>query len=331
MADADAPTLAQVAALAGVSPATASRAINGTARVSAGACRQVELAVRRLGYVRKRAMPARRSSPLIAVVVCEDSVRTFSDQYYPRVLWGIGRQLGDTVPLVVLMAHSRGQWRNTEAFLRGGHVDGALVINPRAHHSLELLAATRTPLVVAGRPLREPPLPSVDADNEGGAYAAVGHLVRTGRKAIATIAGPRDTMAGVDRLTGYRKAVADAGLSVSGLVGQGDFRQPSGEHAMSRLLACRPDTDAVFAASDPMAFGVLRALRRAGRRVPDDVAVIGFGDMPAARRTDPPLTTLRQPVEEIGARLARELLARIAGRGGGQVVLPTSLVLRDTA
>jgi DNA-binding LacI/PurR family transcriptional regulator len=131
--------------------------------------------------------------------------------------------------------------------------------------------------------------------------------------------------------------MAEAERSDHGLVFFGDFGQASGEHATARLLERRPDVDAIFTASDLMAVGVLRALRRAGRRVPDDVAVIGFDDLPIGRHTDPPLTTVRQPIEEMGARMTRELLGQIvAGQGAGpsaprRVVLDTELVLRASA
>jgi DNA-binding LacI/PurR family transcriptional regulator len=134
-------------------------------------------------------------------------------------------------------------------------------------------------------------------------------------------------------LAGYRTAVAEVGPIDPGLVAYGDFSQPSGEHAIRLLLDRRPDIDAVFAASDLMAMGVLRGLRRAGRRVPEDVAVIGFDDSQAARHTDPPLTTVRQPVEEMGARTARELITLIADPVAQprSVVLRTDLVLRESA
>ena len=173
----------------------------------------------------------------------------------------------------------------------------------------------------------------VDSDNHGGAQRAVLHLIESGRKDIATVAGPPDMTPGVDRLAGYRAAVATTRSYDPGLVAHGDFSQPSGEHAVRLLLDRRPDIDAIFVASDLMAMGVLRGLRRAGRRVPDDVAVIGFDDSPAARHTDPPLTTVRQPVEEMGARTAYELLALITDPTAQprNVVLPTELVLRESA
>lgn len=191
------------------------------------------------------------------------------------------------------------------------------------------------PLVFVGRPVRDADGASyVDADNIGGAEAAVRHALAAGRRTVATIAGPPDMAVGLDRLRGYRKALAVTETPERGeLVAYGDFSAASAEHAVYRLLDRRPDVDAVFATSDLMATGVLRALRRTGRHVPGDVAVIGFDDAPLARHTSPPLTTVRQPVEDIGARAVQELLALIGGGEAAprQEVLATELIVRASA
>lgn len=326
------PTLAHVAALAGVSPATASRVINGTAPVSPRARHRVEEAVMRLGYVRHRAAPADRRSRSIAAVVCEDDARVFTDHFFARLFSGVRRELGDDRELVVLVVGRAGRWGTVTEYLRGGRADGVLLISAHGAPCMALRQAG-VPVLLGGRPLWTTPLPYVDADNRGGARTAVDYLLKCGRQTIGTIAGPPDRAAGVDRLAGYRAAVTEAGLSTAGLITYGDLHQASGEHAMIRLLDRRPDIDAVLAASDQMAVGALRALQRAGRRVPDDVAVVGFDDSPIAGRVRPRLTTVRQPIEDMGVRMARELLSRIAGdapRGQG-VVLNTKLIIRDSA
>ncbi|MBA9001609.1 LacI family DNA-binding transcriptional regulator [Thermomonospora cellulosilytica] len=329
------PTLAHVAALAGVSPATASRVLSGSAHVSPDARMLVEQAVERLGYVRRRAAP-RTLGPggSIAVVLCENSSRVFADPFFARLLAGVKRELEGGPQLVVLMVGRNEEWRTAAEYLRAGNTAGVLLVGSHRDHPLTMLNATvRVPVVLTGRPLADTRLPFVDADNRGGARAAVEHLVTTGRRAIGTIAGPSDMGPGVDRLAGYRAAAQDAGLNVSGLIGRGDFTQMSGEHAMNRLLERRPDLDAVVAASDLMAIGAMRALRRAGRRIPDDVAVVGFDDLPIARRVRPRLTTVRQPVEDLGARAVRELLGLVGGRSAPErgVVLKTKLIVRDSA
>jgi DNA-binding LacI/PurR family transcriptional regulator len=174
----------------------------------------------------------------------------------------------------------------------------------------------------------------VDVDNAGGARQAVAHLAASGRRRIANIAGPQDMGVGLARLAGYREACAEAGLPTDeDMIAYGDFSEPSGVAAMRQLLARRPDLDAVFIASDLMAAGALRALKEAGKRMPEDVAVVGFEDSAVARQTDPPLTTVHQPVEEMGRQMARLLVSRIREDQLAQpyVLLDTHLVVRQSA
>jgi DNA-binding LacI/PurR family transcriptional regulator len=332
------PTLADVARAAGVSSATASRVLNGFPRVRAETRRQVESAMATLGYERQRAArgPTQPRTRSIAFVVCEEGMRLFSDPYFARIVVGVGREVTAAgLQLVLLPVPSTMDCQAPAMhYLSSGHVDGALFVSMHGRSPLDL-DRIEVPVVVGGRPVdgEHGDVSYVDADNVGGAAQAVRHLIDSGRSSIATVAGPRDMTVGLDRLAGYRRVMADAERSDHGLVAFGDFGQASGEHAAARLLERRPDVDAIFTASDLMAVGVLRALRRAGRRVPDDVAVIGFDDLPIGRRTDPPLTTVRQPIEEMGARMTRELLGLIVSGPSTprRVVLDTELVLRASA
>jgi DNA-binding LacI/PurR family transcriptional regulator len=195
------------------------------------------------------------------------------------------------------------------------------------------LARRGIAVVCSGRPMFPPetPVPYVDVDHLGGVTAAIRHLLGTGRRRIATIAGPQDMIAGVDRLNGYRAAMRKAGLGQQ--VAFGDFTRDSGVRAMRQLLAEDPDVDGVFVASDMMAHGALQALKDAGRRVPADVAVVGFDDFEISRYSDPPLTTVRQPIPEIGRTMAHLILDLIDGKPDvpESVVLPTRLVVRASA
>jgi DNA-binding LacI/PurR family transcriptional regulator len=189
------------------------------------------------------------------------------------------------------------------------------------------------PTVLAGRRDAGEQLSYVNADNAGGAAEAVRHLLGSGRTRIATIAGPQDMDVGRSRLAGWRTAHEEAGLRADELlVEAGDFTEESGSRAMRSLLERVPDLDAVFAASDLMAVGALAELRRHERRVPDDVAVVGFEDSVLARHTAPPLTTVRQPVEELGRTMAR-ILTDITRHGAPrqQITLPTELVVRESS
>ncbi|WP_410592305.1 LacI family DNA-binding transcriptional regulator [Amycolatopsis sp. lyj-23] len=330
------PTLADVARAAGVSSATASRVLNGFPQVRAETRRQVEQAVRTLGYVRQRAARGGdgTATGTVAVVMCEDGLRLFSDPFFGRIMRGIDRELTAAGrQFVVLMMQASAQ-APAFRYLAGGHVDGALFVSTHARCTAALSRAD-FPVVSAGRPMGPDPARHtyVDVDNRGGAEAAVRHLQATGRRRIVTVAGPKDMAPGQDRLAGYAAAISGTRVVDPRSVAHGDFGQASGEHAMYRLLDRRPDLDAVFAASDVMAVGVLRALRRAGRRVPDDVAVVGFDNSPVSLTTDPPLTTVSQPVEALGARAAGELLAVIDGTASRprRVVLRTTLVVRESA
>jgi DNA-binding LacI/PurR family transcriptional regulator len=329
-------TLADVALAAGVSSATASRVLNGSPRVHPSTRRQVEEAMTRLGYVRNRAAKGTRPRPAgsIALVVCAEGPRIFSDPFFAQIIWAVGRVLAPAdLQLVMLMVRSADDQPAAARYLRSGHVDGALFVGMHGQHPFDL-EDLRVPVALVGRPLSGgETLSYVDADNRGGAERAVRYLIARGRTSVATVAGPRDTAPGADRLAGYRSAAEEAAMADPGLVVHGDFSPMSGQHALCRLLDRRPGIDAVFAASDLMAVGVLRALHRAGRRVPDDVAVVGFDDAPLAGHTDPKLTTVRQPVVEMGTQAAHELLALVAQTADGprHIVLPTELVRRESA
>ncbi|WP_369182375.1 LacI family DNA-binding transcriptional regulator [Streptomyces sp. Y1] len=321
-----APTLAEVARRAGVSIATASRVLNRSARVSTDVAARVERAVHELAYVRRRAPSARRTG-VVAVVVFGDPTQYHADAFPVRLLAGLRRSLPCAErELAVFTVPRRSRRPPLLRYLCGGHVDGVLLVGPWGDTALiRLLHAARVPVVSLGRPPEPGTVAFVDADNLAGAREAVRRLCASGRRAVATIAGPPDTAAGADRLAGYQQAMA-AAAALRPAVAYGDFGSASGEHAMQRLLDQRPELNAVFAASDQMAAGALRTLRRRGLRVPEDVALIGFDDAPVAARCRPGLTTVRQPVEELGAR-ALELLLRDPAPGES-VVLPTRLVVR---
>ncbi|HZA85074.1 MAG TPA: LacI family DNA-binding transcriptional regulator [Actinomycetes bacterium] len=329
------PTLEQVAALAGVSRATVSRVVNGSPRVRPEVRAQVERAVAKLGYVPNRAARSlvTRRADSIALVVSEPHARFFSEPFFAGMVRGVSGALAETgVQLLLLIAQGLPDRGRLERYVVGGHVDGVLLASLHGDDPLPAtLERAGVPAVQVGRPPGTTPASYVDADNRGGASKAVRHLAGRGRRRIATIAGPLDMSVGRDRLEGYRDGLAAAGLAEAGeLVEAGDFSEESGAAAMERLLALpgRP-VDAVFAASDLMAAGALRALRTAGRRVPEDVAVVGFEDSAVARYAQPPLTTVRQPIEDMGRQATRLLLTEAAGgRGRMRLILDVDLVVR---
>jgi DNA-binding LacI/PurR family transcriptional regulator len=331
-------TLEEVASHAGVSRATVSRVVNGSPKVSADVRRAVEAAVSQLGYVPNRAARSlvTRRSGSIGVVITEPTGRLFSDPFFPRLLRGISGTLSARdLQLVLLMPASLADTERTTDYLSAGHVDGTLLVSLHGDDPLpDRIAQAGIPYVVGGRPLRTPAASYVDVDNRGGSRSAVEHLIANGRRVIATITGPIDMGAGVDRLAGYREALDDAGIAHdASLVVTGDFTQDSGAAAMERLLKVRPDIDAVFAASDLMAAGAMGVLEATGRQVPQDVAVVGYDDSPVASTLRPRLTSVRQPIEEMGHEMARLLIDQVEGRDSVQrrVILATELVRRASS
>ncbi|MFF3152933.1 LacI family DNA-binding transcriptional regulator [Streptomyces sp. NPDC057910] len=332
------PTLEAVAARAGVSRATASRVVNGGTGVRPPLVDKVRQAVEELGYVPNpaaRSLVTRRTGA-VAVIVAEPETRFFSDPFFSQQIRGISKELSaHDVQLVLLLVEGPDDYGRISRYLTGGHVDGALAFS--LHDDDPLPAITRGAgmlTVFGGRPGFPAAVPYVDADNRGGAREAVRHLLSLGRREIAHIAGPLDQTASTDRLAGYRDMLPEADPA---LVAEGAFTTASGARAMSELIARRPELDAVFAANDLMASGALRVLREHGRRVPEDVALVGFDDMVSiAEATDPPLTTVRQEIEEMGRLMARLLLRGldqgVAGPGApSSVITPTTLVRRASA
>lgn len=329
------PTLEEVARAAGVSRATASRAVNGLPYVSAKAREQVARAVEVLGYRTNqvaRSLATRRTGS-IALVMSEPGNFVLSDPFFARVLRGIYSGLsGSQLQLVLLMTNEQDE-DGFARYLCGGHVDGALVVSLHGEDPLPgLLVEAGLPVVLGGRPLARVDAPYVDVDNFNGASEAARHLIKSGRVRVATIAGPEDMAVGMDRLSGWRRGMAGAGIPTDG-VEHGDFTVEGGAAAMRRLLDAHPDLDAVFAASDLMAAGAMQTLHTAGRRIPEDVAVVGFDNLDVAATMSPPLTTVRQPIEEFGRTMTWRLLAQLAGDSGlpPSIMLPTELVLRSSA
>lgn len=333
------PTLSTVAARAGVSRATASRVLRGDPRVGAAARAAVEHAAEEVAYVPNQAARtlAARRPDAIGFLVGETTARLFDDPYFPAMLAGAQAVVAAADrPLLFLVAATEPEWRRVESVVAGGLLAGLLGVSlhgddgrPARFETLGIAT------VLSGRPRHPAPHGPVwvDADNVAGGRLATEYLISTGRRHIATVTGPPDLSAGRDRLTGYRQALAAAGRRPPrGGVVTGDFSPTGGFTATNDLLAAAPRIDAVFAASDLTALGVVDALRAAGRRVPDDVAVVGFDDVREAASARPALTTVRQPIGELGATMARLLLRRLAGEPvATRTVLPVELVRRASA
>ncbi len=261
-----------------------------------------------------------------------DDPALFANLFFAEVITGVNAVIEETdlQLMLVLAASERGRDRLAR-ILQSRSADGVMLLALRENDPLSKLAdESGVPVVHGGRSLDRTPQWYVDADNRGGARQAVEHLIGVGRQRIATITGQLDLHVGVNRYLGYREALALAGLS-DARVAHGDFGEASGAAGMTRLLDEHPDLDAVFVASDAMAAGALRVLHERGRAVPEDIAVVGFNDVVTAQHTQPRLTTVHQPIEALGREMTRMLVRLINGERPTPLILPTELVIRDSA
>ena len=340
-----APTLEHVARAAGVSRATVSRVINGVRNVDPEIADVVQRAITATGYVPNRAARAlvtRRTFAVALVVSAPDDVafddpflgRAFADPFFGRVASGALAELADRdMHMILMRVNDEPARAELLGHLRHGDIDGVLSISVAGTDPLpRVLTDAGMPVVLFGRPAEALAISYVDAAQAAGAAMAADHLVGRGCQRVATICGPADTPAGADRLTGFREAMARHGQAHVPAV-EGNFTHDSGESAMLALLRDDPALDGLFVANDLMAQGAMLVLRDAGKRVPDDIAVVGFDDSTAALSTRPKLTTVRQPVEEMMAAMVRLLLTHIEDRTrpAASVIFEPTLVIRDSA
>ncbi len=328
-------TLEDIGRLAGVSRSTVSRVINGSTSVSVDVRDRVQDVIRRTGYTPNAAARSLVSgrSGVIGLLIPSRLHSIFEDPYFPRLIQGISaasNQSGTTVSLFL----SQDEAEESELYMRvirSGFVDGLIITATRMGDPLVArMAVADVPVVMIGRPDIDG-TSYVDVDNRGGARRAAAHLAGLGRRRIALVAAPVNTVAGLDRLNGFVDGLASSGLALDpDLRADGDFTEASGYRAMRQLLRMRPD--AVFAGSDTMAMGVLRALREEGVRVPHDIAVVGFDGLTASEHSVPPLTTVRQPVAQTGARAVHILNELVSGTATSPVVeiVPVELVVRES-
>ncbi|MGW3020233.1 LacI family DNA-binding transcriptional regulator [Streptomyces longwoodensis] len=342
------PTLEDVARAAGVSRATVSRVVNGVRNVDPALQEVVFRAIELTGYAPNRAarsLVIRRAETVALVIsgvggAADDAARevfatrVFTDPFFGRVVGGVMSFLRPrSMHPVLMLAESDADRQEVVSFLRQGRADGALVVSTHPDDPLPaLLAGAKLPAVLFARPSRPVPLTYVDLDHRAGGALAARHLLARGCRRPATVSGPLDVRASRERLAGFREALAEAGVTDVPLA-EGGFTLASGIAGTAELLARHPDLDGVFAANDLMAQGACRLLRERGKRVPGDVAVVGFDDSGVAATCEPPLTSVRQPVERMAEEMARLLDGQVRGEAGAPtgVVFDPELVVRASA
>ena len=329
-------TLEEIGKLAGVSRATVSRVINNYPHIRPEIRERVEKVIAETGYhpnLIARSLASDRSN-IIGLVILSAANAVFTDPYFPRLIQGITQNCNTHgLTLALFLFNTQEEERITlKTILSAGLLDGLIITADHKERSIApLLTAADMPFVLLGRPLTPATISFVDVDNVAGAFMAVEHLIKLGHQRIGVIATALNT-AGDDRLSGYYHALEANGIAIDPrLIAYADFSVEHGYIAMQKLLSTRPD--AVFVTSDTMALGALRALREADLRVPDDIALVGFDDLPPALQADPPLTTIRQPIQETGS-IAVDTLTDVLKNGAEpprHIVLPTELVIRQSS
>ena len=327
-------TYSDIAAEAGVSKATVSRVLNDDSSVDEDRRRRVLETVERMGYKRHRAASALASgrTGMIAIVI-DDDLSVLSDPFYATVASGISRVLmrNDLQPLL-LVAEMNSVDGPVAHYLQSGEVDGAIFFQLHENTLVKKLAKIGLPFVIVGTPHSNNDFVYVDCDNFGGGLQATRHFFDTGRKTIGTITGDIIATAGKQRLDGFHQAYREHGkVANRKLVVEGDYSLDSGRIAMRKLLDENPELDAVFAANDLMAAGAIAAAEEHGKRIPDDIAIIGFDDSVVATTSRPALSSIKQDVVNLGETAADLLLAKLKGETPDPVILPVELVTRESA
>ncbi|WP_460772698.1 LacI family DNA-binding transcriptional regulator [Microbacterium sp. GXF7504] len=327
-------TVHDVARAAGVSRGTVSRVLNG-GYVSEAARTAIEQAIREVGYVPNTAARnlVRRRTQAVGFIVHEPHSLFLEDPNIGNILLGTNRTLSEADhQMVCLVVDTARDTDRVARYLSGGFVDGVVVVSAREHDPItEVVRRLGLPAAFVGHP---PDVSGarVGIDNRGGARAITQRLRETGRRRVGMIAAALDRDSGADRLAGFREAMGDA--FDPGLVEEVPFYAfADGAEGMRRLLERAPDLDGLFAASDAVAAGAMQTLRAAGRRVPNDIGVVGFDDSAWAQRTVPPLSTVHQPAEGLGAAAAQAVLDQIAGddTARGEILLDAPVVWRGSA
>ena len=320
-----------VAALAGVSPSTVSRILNGTAVVSETKQQAVAQAVAQLGFVPNPVARGLAGGRTLSVGVVTQAI---DSPFYGAALRGIEDELD---PLGYSPLFVSGHW-NEQAetrcleVLRSRRVDGVIVLTGRLTDSALKNHAKSAPVVVTGRSLSAPGLFSLNFDNFEGGRLATQHLIDLGHRQIAFISGDLAHPDATERMRGYRVAIESAGIAFNpGLVAQGEYNELSGLRAVNHLLESRQHFTAIFAGNDQMAFGAGLGLQRQGIRVPDDVSLVGFDDLPSAMYSIPPLSTVQQPAYELGRLAASAVLQLLAGNTPDAKIPAPRLIARESS
>jgi DNA-binding LacI/PurR family transcriptional regulator len=328
-------TIDLIARSAGVSRATVSRVINNSAKVSPKLEKAVKKAIEKYNFtpnVTARRL-ARGQSGLIALLMEESGEEFFQNPFWGEVVQGFSSVITSAgmQPLLLIRPKS-GTEESLFSILRAGQMDAIAIFSwHRPVKSFEKLLDPKMIVVLGGDLGGSKNFPFVDVDNVKGGYLAAKHLIDLGCENIVTITGDLKLQSGRDRLDGYEQALKASGLKVDdNLIFHGDFTQAKAEKITKRLIENKTKFDGIFAANDLSAVGVINELNRKGISVPGKVKVVGFDDSPIARHHEPSISTIRQPIRELGAEVAATLLSILEGKPVENKILDVQLIKRDS-
>lgn len=328
-------TLEDIADMCGVSRSTVSRVINGDLNVSERTRQNVLDVIHKYNFQPNLAARglAMGHTRVLSLVIPKGVQAIFEESFFAMLIQGVSTRCNVLDYSVMLwLAEPEYERRMITKILYNGLADGVIVASMLKDDTIiDSLRQNKLPFILIGRHPAYDELSYLDVDNRGGAYQAVNHLLRLGRRRVATITGPQNMIAGLHRYQGYLDAHHDRHVAViPELIAEADFTEAGGYDSMQRLLLHKPD--AVFVASDTMALAAIKVIKEHGLRIPDDIAVVGFDDIPQVSRISPKLTTVRQPITRIGAVAADSLIDMIETGSTlpRQMILPAELIIRDS-
>jgi LacI family transcriptional regulator len=328
------PTIQDVAKLAGVAPITVSRVINNSGYASEETRARVEAAITTLGYIPNtlaRGLRSKRTHTLALVMT------DITNPFFTLIARGVEDRASHSGYTVIYCNTDESEAKEEKYIniLLQKQVDGVLLVPACSNSaSVKFLQSNDIPVVLIDRKIPKTQTDLVRADSEDGAYHLTRHLIELGHTRIATITGPREVSTSSDRVSGYHRAMVEAGLENLERVYYGSFTQASGYELTRQAFALTPRPTAIFGANNFISIGVLKALRDAGLGVPEDVTVVGFDDLPDSMVVEPILTVAAQPAYEMGSQATELLLKRISDElpeSNHEVILPTEVILRRSS
>jgi DNA-binding LacI/PurR family transcriptional regulator len=329
-------TIADIARLAGVSKSTVSRALNNSPLIGEETKEQIRAIARKHNFeinASARQLSLKQSNIIAYVTHAYHKDFSVADLFGLEIMGGISSGLAALGYDLLVIHVDPNDTKWARKYLDGGRVDGfILMTSTRKQTHVKALLELGAPFITWGMPHSGQKYCSVSGDNINGGKLATKHLIDAGRTKIGFIGGPDEEVEVIQRLAGYKSALQDAGLQVSAeLITYGDFSNTSGAEAMQRLLECNPSIDAVFVNSDLMAIAAMDVIRAHGKRVPEDIAVVGYDDLSIAANSNPPLTTIRQNIPLAGKMLAQNLIQLLQTKVATNVSIPVDLIIRKSA